>query len=99
MPEQKGGCPCEHVTPCGYACSCANGHMSGGCRRCCQHGSPEQQLAAAARLASLIDADALRAKVGEMKWCGRDNLLEPTERAYNDACEEVLKLIDEAKGG
>jgi len=48
-------CPCAtgFVEPCGYACSCKDAYMSGGCRRCCQYGSDEQRKAAAVRLASL----------------------------------------------
>ena len=40
-------CPCAtgFVDPCGYACSCKDVVMSGGCRRCCQYGSDEQRNA------------------------------------------------------
>lgn len=52
---QGSVCPCTLVTPCSYACSCANGVMSGGCSRCASYGSKEQQLAAANRLMSLTE--------------------------------------------
>jgi hypothetical protein len=52
-----GGCPCTLIEPCSRNCTCANGHMSGGCRRCAKYGSHEQRLAKARKLA---DADTAR---------------------------------------
>lgn len=51
-------CPCEfpELEPCKKTCSCRNGHMSGGCRRCCQYGSREQRLEAARYLVRMEDA-------------------------------------------
>ena len=51
------GCPCLYTTPCQTRCSCLMPLSSHGCRRCCRHGSPEQQRAMAERLAALDDAD------------------------------------------
>jgi hypothetical protein len=50
-------CPCNWVEPCSRNCTCANPHLSGGCRRCCRYGSPTQRKNAAERLAKLIDGE------------------------------------------
>lgn len=44
------GCPCLLVTPCSDSCSCAHPMLSGGCRRCCKHGSLEQRTEMARHL-------------------------------------------------
>jgi hypothetical protein len=44
---ERKRCPCEFGNPCDSRCTCANPVMSGGCRRCCTYGSPEQQQHAA----------------------------------------------------
>jgi len=56
---ERRACPCLHTTPCHPDCTCANPLMSRGCERCCTYGSPEQQKAAAERLAALT-ADLAR---------------------------------------
>lgn len=52
---ERQACPCLHTTPCDPRCSCVDSLSSSGCLRCCCYGSPEQQKAAAERLAALID--------------------------------------------
>ena len=44
-------CPCTYITPCNSQCSCANPILSGGCSRCCMHGSESQRKSSAERLA------------------------------------------------
>ncbi len=49
--QLRQSCPCLHVAPCHARCSCVAPLSSSGCQRCCSYGSPEQQRAAAERLA------------------------------------------------
>lgn len=49
------GCPCLLIEPCSKQCSCAHPGMSGGCGRCARYGSTGQRIAAAKRLAGLVD--------------------------------------------
>lgn len=48
----KMRCPCQWGNPCSRNCTCGNGNLSGGCRRCCTYGSMEQRAAAAAVIAA-----------------------------------------------
>lgn len=43
----SNGCPCLVTDPCDSQCSCANGFLSAGCRRCARYGSLEQRKRAA----------------------------------------------------
>lgn len=56
-PRIAEGCPCHHVEPCSEQCACAYPHMSGGCDRCASLGSREQQIAAAKRIAEVLDRE------------------------------------------
>lgn len=49
-------CPCTVIAPCSKQCTCANHHMSAGCRRCATYGSTEQRTARAEWIAAAIDA-------------------------------------------
>lgn len=49
-------CPCTIVTPCKKTCTCARGHMSGGCLRCASYGSAEQRRFQAEALARALDS-------------------------------------------
>ncbi len=49
-------CPCRYTTPCHLRCTCVLPISSWGCLRCCSHGSHEQRVAKAERLAAAIDA-------------------------------------------
>lgn len=49
----SNGCPCYVLNePCIPQCTCVNGFMSGGCRRCASYGSLAQRRSAARRLAA-----------------------------------------------
>lgn len=98
-------CPCEfpEVEPCSTQCSCRRPHMSGGCSRCCRYGSPEQQLAAAQRLAgqaSLGDLINARATAGSRMWeahrayeeAPRDN-----RQAEHDRLDEAQRAYEHAR--
>lgn len=52
--QQLGSCPCLHTTPCDPDCTCVRFDSSRGCDRCCSYGSPDQQRAAAERIASAL---------------------------------------------
>lgn len=48
--EAQASCPCRRLGPCRPLCSCAHIFHSGGCDRCCAHGSEEQKRATALRI-------------------------------------------------
>ena len=57
MSKKHQACPCLHTTPCHPRCACVMPLSSSGCRRCCSHGSLEQQRLRAEHLARIIDAE------------------------------------------
>ena len=64
----SNGCPCYVLNePCIPQCTCVNGFMSGGCRRCARYGSLAQRRSAARRLA------AAQAEIARLT-AERDNL-------------------------
>src|SRR5882724_7763961 len=61
------GCACLYVDPCSENCSCAHPMMSGGCQRCCAHGSDEQKVSAAKTIVSNeLEMERLRTGVARL---------------------------------
>lgn len=105
--ERKGGCPCEHTTPCHPDCTCINHFMSRGCERCCRYGSSEQQKAMAEYLVaeeSLAYIRGLEAalEAAESQCLDKETALANGEyrtgqyRGADDCCIMIQRLIDEA---
>lgn len=91
-------CPCLHTTPCHESCTCVSPLSSRGCSRCCTYGSPDQQRAAAERLAAKADAlddvDRIREQRDEaMRQLGQWQL--DLERVAGRAADSVVAYLKE----
>ena len=89
--NRRGGCPCEHVTPCHKDCTCVQPYSSRGCTQCCNYGSPEQQRTAAERLVAAHNNPNVKAALEHER--------RTIQVALFSLCKNRYKAFDEFRTG